>query len=68
MYMAALNHVSGTDVTVEGEEDGWECQQALHASAGVGHWPDLSPSPNRLQGKLRPQRNSSMALALAAEC
>lgn len=22
MYMAALNHVSGTDVTVEGQEDG----------------------------------------------
>lgn len=68
MYMATLNRVSDTDVTVEGEEDGGNASRHSMLQQEMVHWPGLLPSPNRLQGKLRPQRNSNLALALAVEC
>lgn len=68
VYMAALNHVGGTDVTVEGEEDGGNASRHSMLQQELVHWSDLLPSPAQPQGKLRPQGNSSLALALAAEC
>lgn len=68
VYMAALNHVSGTDVTVEGEEDGGNASRHPMLQQELVHWSDLPPSPTQPQGKLRPQGISCLALALAVEC